>query len=588
MPRRSITGLAAVGAVAALALAACGGSSSSGSGGSSSPAGFNAAVTKIVNPSNTKTHGTIYFGNSSTPDSTDPGNTYYAFMWNFSRLYTMPLMTYASCPGACGLKVVPDLATAPGVVSDNGLAWTYHIKPNVKFEDGTTVTSQDVKYAVERTFDRSVLPLGPAYFPLLLAPQKPAYPGPYKDRAKNIMGLQAVQTPNPTTIVFHLAHPFADFNYVAAIPQTAPVPPDKDTGANYQLHPMSTGPYKFQSYQLNKTLTLVPNTFWNPATDPNAKQLVSKIVVTMNMNANDIDNRLLAGDLDVDMAGTGVQAAARAKILSSPSLKASSDDPVSGFLWYAYLNTVVPPMNNVHCRMAIEYAANKTNLQTAYGGPYAGGAIASTVAPPNIVGQKHFDLYDAVSKPQGDTAAAKEQLKLCGHPSGFTTGIAYRSDRPKEVAAATALQQALSQVGIKTTLHGYPTGTYFANFAGVPRYMHQHDIGIAFGGWEADWPDGYGFFYYITDGATIAPTGNYNVEELNDPVVNSDLAKMAGTNDETTRNSYTSKIDMQVMKDAAILPEVYAKSLLYRSPQLTNVFVQSYYGMYNYSTLGLK
>ena len=68
------------------------------------------------------------------------------------------------------------------------------------------------------------------------------------------------------------------------------------------------------------------------------------------MNANDIDNRLLAGDLDVDAAGTGVQAAARAKILSSPTLKASSDDPISGFLWFAYLNTVVPPLNNVHCR----------------------------------------------------------------------------------------------------------------------------------------------------------------------------------------------------------------------------------------------
>ena len=42
------------------------------------------------------------------------------------------------------------------------------------------------------------------------------------------------------------------------------------------------------------------------------------------------------------------------------------------------------------------------------------------------------------------------------------------------------------------------------------------------------------------------------------------------------------------MKDAGILLEVYAKSLLYRSPQLTNVFIQPYYGMYNYSTLGLK
>src|SRR5580704_3621567 len=352
MRRPRTIGLAALGAVAALALAACGGGSSgSGSGGSttsSTAAGFNAAITTVVNPSSHK-GGTLSFGLSSTPDSTDPGNTYYAFMWNLTRLYTMPLMTYKACPGKCGLQVVPDLATGPGVVSDNGLTWTYHIQPDVKFEDGTTVTSADVKYAVERTFDRSLFPLGPSYYPLLLAPQKPAYPGPYTDRSKNLMGLKAVQTPNPTTIVFHLARPFADFNYVAAIPQSAPVPPNKDTGANYQLHPISTGPYKFQSYQLNKTLTMVPNTFWKQSTDPNAKQLPSKIVVNLNMNANDIDNRLMAGDLDVDAAGTSVQAAARAKILSSPALKASSDNPISGFLWFAYLDTKVAPLNNVAC-----------------------------------------------------------------------------------------------------------------------------------------------------------------------------------------------------------------------------------------------
>ena len=591
MRRPRTTGLAALGVVAAFALAACGGSSSSGggsgSGSSSSSAGFNAAVTSVVNPSSHK-GGTLTFGDSSTPDSTDPGNTYYAFMWNLTRLYTMPLMTYKSCPGKCGLQVVPDLATGPGVVGDNGLTWTYHIQPGVKFEDGTTVTSADVKYAVERTFDRSVLPLGPSYFPLLLAPQKPVYPGPYKDRSKNIMGLNAVQTPNATTIVFHLAKPFADFNYVVAIPQTAPVPPSKDTGANYQLHPISTGPYKFQSYQLNKQTTLVPNTYWKASTDPNAKQLASKIVINWNMNANDIDNRLIAGDLDVDAAGTGVQAAARAKILSSPTLKASSDNPISGFLWFAYLNTKVAPLNNLHCREAIEYAANKTNLQTAYGGPIAGGAIASTVAPPNVIGQKSFDLYDSTTKPNGDIAAAKQQLKLCGQPNGFTTGVTYRSDRPKEVAAATALQQALSQVGIKTTLHGYPSGTYYSNFAGVPKYMDSHNIGVAFGGWAPDWPDGYGFFDFITAGDTISPAGNTNIEQLNDPVVNSDLNKMASTTNAATRNSYTAKIDMQVMKDAAILPEVYAKSLLYRSPNLTNVYVQPYYGMYNYAVLGLK
>jgi peptide/nickel transport system substrate-binding protein len=590
MKRRKIMGLAAFGAVASLALAACGGSSSSGGGSGSSPAagpsGFNAAVTGVVNPSSKKSTGTLSFGLSSTPDSTDPGNTYYAFMWNLTRLYTMPLMTYKSCPGQCGLQVVPDLATAPGVVTDNGLTWTYHIKPNVKYEDGTTVTSADVKYAVERTFDRTLFPLGPSYFTLLLGGNAAKYPGPYKDKSKT--GLTAIDTPNSTTIVFHLAKPFADFNFVTAIPQTAPVPQKHDTGANYQLHPWSTGPYKVQSYQLNKQLTLVPNTFWNASTDPNAKQLVSKVTVTMNMNANDIDNRLLAGDLSVDAAGTGVQAAARAKILSTPSLKSQSDNPISGFLWFAYLNTIVKPMNNVNCRKAIEYAANKVNLQTAYGGPVAGGQIASTVAPPNVLGQKHFDLYEATTKPQGDPAKAKQALAACGQPNGFTTGIGYRSDRPKEVAAATALQQALSQVGIKTSLHGFPAGTYYANFCGVPKYVHQHNLGICFGGWAPDWPDGYGFFDFISAGNTIGAAGNTNIEELNDPVVNNLLNKYATTADATVRNSYTSQIDMQIMKDAGILPEVYAKSLLYRGPNLTNVYVQPYYGMYNYAVLGLK
>src|SRR5260370_19276413 len=119
----------------------------------------------------------------------------------------MPLMTYKSCPGSCGLQVVPDLATAPGTVSPDGLTWTYHLKPNVKFEDGTTVTSPDVKYAVERTFDRTLFPLGPSYYPLLLAGNAKTYPDPYKHRQRNEFDLPAVQTPYSPTIRFYPVNP---------------------------------------------------------------------------------------------------------------------------------------------------------------------------------------------------------------------------------------------------------------------------------------------------------------------------------------------------------------------------------------------
>jgi peptide/nickel transport system substrate-binding protein len=582
MARRGVFGLAAVGAAGALALAACGGSSST----TPTSTGFNKAVTSVVNPSTAK-GGTLVFDNSSGPDSTDAGNTYYAFNLNFTRLYATPLTTYKSCPGKCGAQVVPGLASSLGTASNGNKTWTFHLKPGVKFEDGTPVTSQDVKYAVERTFDRAVLPNGPSYFASLLAGNAAHYPGPFKNRSKNLMGLTSVTTPNPTTIVFHLNQPFADFNYVVAFPQTAPVPPSKDTGANYQKHPLSTGPYKFASYQLNKQYTLVPNPQWNPSWNPQVKQLASKIIVNLNVNANDIDNRLLAGDISVDQAGSGVQAAARAKILSNPTLKANSDDPVTGFMWFYYINTKVPPLNNVHCRMAVEYAANKTNLQTAYGGPY-GGAIASTSMPPTVLGYQSFDLYHALSKPGGDIPAAKEQLKLCGHPNGFTTNIAYRSDRPREVASSQALQASLSSVGIKTTLKGYTAANYYSNFAGVPTYVHSHDLGLLAGGWGPDWPSGYGWGWALFDGKSIVPAGNTNIGELNDPQVNKWYLQMEAASSQAQRNSISHQIDMQVMKDAVILPATYNKALLYRGPNLANVNVNSYYGMYDYGTLGMK
>ncbi len=590
MRRRRTFGLAAAGAAAAVLLAACssGGSGNGNGNGGNAPssAAYGAGITGVVSPSAHK-GGTLTYDWRSGPDSFDPGNTYYAAVWDFARYYSQALMTYKNCPGACGRTLVPGLATAPGQVSDNGLTWTYHLKSGVKFQDGTPVTSQDVKYAVERTFDRGVLTNGPSYFVNLLGGNAKTYPGPFKDRSRNLMGLTAVTTPDSSTVVFHLAHPFSEFDYVVTIPQSAPVPPGKDTGASYQTHIDSTGPYEFQSYQLNKTAVLVPNPNWNAAEDPTVSQLASKIVVNMNMNPNDVDNRLLAGDAQVDFAGTGVQAAARAKILANPNLKSHADDPLTGFGWFFYIDSQVAPFTNLACRQAIEYAANHLTLQNAYGGPVAGGAIGSTSLPPTVTGYKSFDLYEATTKTQGDPVKAKQMLSQCGQPNGFSTGIAYRSDRPTETQGAQALQQALSAVGIKTTLHGFPTASYFSTFAGVPKYMAAHNIGIAFGGWGADWPDGYGFLDELVAGNTIVPAGNTNVGMLNDPVVNNLFTKAAGITDATARDAIWGQIDQQVMKDAVIVPIVYAKALIYRPSTLTNVYFDQAYQADNYAVMGL-
>src|SRR6516162_4348596 len=281
MKRQNVTPLAAAGLAAALAVSACSGSSAPSS--EQTSAGYDATLNAVVNPSAHR-GGTIIFDNNTVPDSTDPGNTYYAYTWNTARLYGRTLVTYKSAPGTAGLQLVPDLTTSLGTVSDHGLAWTYHLKPGITFEDGTVVTSQDVKYAVERSYAKDVLPNGPSYFQLLL--KDPAYPGPYKDKTPGKMGLTSVTTPDAATIVFHLQRPFYDFDYAAALPQTVPVPPAKDTGANYQRHPVSTGPYMFASYQPGKQFTLVKNPTWSAATDPNRKQLAGTMVFHFNVNPN--------------------------------------------------------------------------------------------------------------------------------------------------------------------------------------------------------------------------------------------------------------------------------------------------------------
>jgi peptide/nickel transport system substrate-binding protein len=122
----------------------------------------------------------------------------------------------------------------------------------------------------------------------------------------------------------------------------------------------------------------------------------------------------------------------------------------------------------------------------------------------------------------------------------------------------------------------------------VPAYVHAHDIGVAFGGWGADWPDGYGFLFDLSDGSTIIPVGNANISEINDPAINRLFNQATTTSSQSAELAIWPKIDMQIMKDAAILPIVYQQVLLYRPPNVTNVYVDDFYGMYNYAVLGLR
>ncbi|HKE99180.1 MAG TPA: ABC transporter substrate-binding protein [Actinomycetes bacterium] len=530
--------------------------------------GFNAGLRTVVNAS-TRTGGTLRFARTDDLDSLDPGDTYYAYVWNLLRLVGRTLLTYQPLPGRAGQQLVPDLATSLGAAGDGGRTWTYRLRRGVTFEDGTPVTAHHVKYAIRRSsFAPERLSGGPTYF------------------RRYLDGPDAIRTPDAHTLVFHLREPFAMFDYLVTLPGTAPVPPEHDTGGGAATGPPATGPYRVHRYRRGERLELARNPRWRPVTDPLRRQLADRVVVDLGVDGHTVDERLLAGEVDVDLAGVGVQPATLARILAEPALRARADNPLIGFTWMYGINARVPPFQDIHCRRAVQHATDKAGMQAAYGGP-AAGDIATTILPPTIDGYRPFDRYPCGPDGRGDAEAARAELAAAGMPEGFRTRIAAREDRLKEFAAAHALRASLATVGIQAEVLGFRSGDYFDRYAGVPAYLHANGIGIVMFGWGADFPDGFGFLDQIVNGRAVKPAGNHNFAEVDLPEVNALLDLGARTAGPARRAGIWGEIDRLVMEDASICPYLYAKSLLYRGPRATNVYVSGAYGMYDYVSLGV-
>jgi peptide/nickel transport system substrate-binding protein len=586
MKRRPAAAAVAAGVALALALAGCSGTKSNNSGSSSTAtAQYNAAVGKVFNPS-TKKGGTLRFANSGDWDSLDPADTYYGYSWDFIRLYGRALTMFSPKPGDAGNKLVGDLAEGLGTPSDGAKTWTYKLRKGLKFEDGSPITSKDVKYAVERSLDKDTFTQGPTYFNDFL--DLKGYTSPYKDTDPNKLGLKAVDTPDDQTIVFHLIKAFGGFDYFAMLPETIPVPAAKDTGTKYKEHVVSSGPYMFDQNNLGKNFSLKRNPNWDASTDPNRTALPDRIEVSLNVNGDDIDNRLLAGDLDVAVENTGLQAAAQGKVLADQNMKKNADLASLARLWFSIINSDVAPLDNIHCRKAIEYAVDHEGYVRAYGGE-AGGEIATNLMPPQLPGAQKVDLYNFISKPNGDVDNAKKELQACGKPDGFETNVSYRAERAKEKATAESMQQALAKVGIKLTLKPYPLADYTKLYAGKPDYAKANNLGIIIYGWGADWPDGFGFMQQIVDSRVIRPQGGNTNLGVKIPEVDSLVDQAIASTDTDARNKIWAQADKRVMEDAVALPGVWAKVLLYRPTTVTNVYVNDGLGgYYDYAWMGVK
>jgi peptide/nickel transport system substrate-binding protein len=349
----------------------------------------------------------------------DPGKATTAAEADVGRLLYRTLTSYAySSKG--GVNLVPDLATTTGTPTEGGSIWTFRLRPGMTYQDGTVITSQDVKHGVDRS----------------------SAAGPIRSR------LVAIDTPDPTTLAFRFSSPFVDFPYAAALPATAPVPLTVGGAGEYDTRIVSSGPYKIEKYERDVSLTLVRNTNWNARSDPARKAFPDKLVTSFGLDPTTIGERLIS-DQGQDQQAVSLSPVVAQNVEELPEeVRKRSQDAFDNGVSFLAFNTTNPVLADVRVRQALEWAYPHVEARSSEGGATAAD-IATGVISPGLAGFAEQDVYKTLDQ-KGDPAATRQLLAEAGVHDLTLTYAAPTT--PAGLATAAVVVSAYRLAGVTVTV----------------------------------------------------------------------------------------------------------------------------------------
>lgn len=489
-------------AVLALGLAACGSPSSSDKDTKGGDTGkINTAVQGIDRnakgpaPEIAGAHkgGTITVYSQSTPNTMDPTNIYYTDSTEIGRLLYRTPTEYDVRDGKPVL--VPDL-TDLGTVSSDNLTWTFKLQPNIKYADGTPVAVDDMAYAIKRSFAHDVYDSGPTY-QLQYFKDGDTYKGPYKSGDT----YAGVETQGTDTLIIHLAKPFPDLPYYLTFPAFTPIPKAKDTKQDYQNKPMTTGPYKIDSFTPGSELKLSRNTNWDPNTD--AARHAYPDAWDFKWGQDDVKTQqqvLNSSGPDASAINyQNIDASLVQQVLGGKQSQLVQGQSPCNLVWG--LDTRKIPDINVRKAIATAWPYDG-EWKAAGANPYT-AERSSTILPPSIPGYtKYAPLPGLSGSGAGDPAAAKTMLQTAGK-LGFEVSWYYDNTKPIPQQVSSVRADALTAAGFKVKAIGVSTADLRTKTAD---YDAPVNLGQAPRGWCSDWPTGNSWFpvlfqtHSITDG----------------------------------------------------------------------------------------
>jgi peptide/nickel transport system substrate-binding protein len=547
---KAIVGLrvAALVSATAMVLAACGG----GSGGSSNSGSKSASGKPVIG-------GTLTFLTLQQQfDNLDPQRVYTGEDLNFMDAYlTRTLESYKiSADPKVGSTITPDMATDTGTPLNGGKDWEFTLRTGMKWQDGSPVTCDDVKYGVSRTFATDVITNGPTYaIQYLNIPttkdNSSVYKGPYVTKGNDTAAFDKAVVCSGQKITFHLNKPVGDFNYTVALGMGA-VPKAADTGEKYTKLIQSDGPYKIQTYNKGNEMVLVRNENWSKASDPYRPAYPDKIVIKFGLDSAVIDQRMQA-DSGADQQAISrdrLQTASVATVFKDPRF---ADRRAQGFDPYSdYYNIDVTQVPDIKQREAIAVALNRASIRQVYGGTFA-GQLADGVIKPNLAldyaaSGMWTGLLGKKIPDTGDPAYAKQLIQESGKPMPLVTfSYGQTPDHDKEAAAT---QASLQLAGMKVKLNPIESSAYY------PAIQKKGGATtIMWNGWGPDWPNASTVIPPL-----FTPNGGWDVSLVNDKAFTAKAVAAISETDRTKQGQEWKDLNKQAMQNVWVIPTLFSET----------------------------
>ncbi|NNU82042.1 ABC transporter substrate-binding protein [Halovulum dunhuangense] len=470
----------------------------------------------------------------------DPAIGYDWQNWSMIKSLFDGLMDYV--PGTTELR--PGLAESYEI-SEDGMTFTFRLRPGVKFHNGREMTAEDVKYSLDRVTNPATQSPGAGFFGSIAG-----YDAMSDGSATSLGGVEVV---DPLTVRITLSRPDATFLHVMALNFASVVAREavEAAGDDFGKQPVGTGAFKLAEWTLGQRLVFEKNADYWRAGVPYLD------TVTFEVGQEPIVALLRLQNGEVDVPGDGIPPAKFVEVMGDPEQAARVVEGGQLHTGYITLNVNTPPLDNVNVRKAINMAINKERITQIINGR----AVAATQPlPPSMPG--YTEGYEGYPF---DPEGAKALLAEAGLADGFDTELYVMNTDPNP-RIAQAIQQDLATIGIRASIQSLAQANVIeAGGAGNAPMIWSG--GMA---WIADFPDPSNFYGPIL-GCAGAVEGGWNWSKYCNEALDAMAVEADGITDPAmsgARMAKWSDVYMGVMEDAPWVPVFNEQRYTMKSPRM--------------------